>query len=334
VTSADTFDVLIIGAGPAGLAAAIAAKRRNLRALVLEKGGLVNSLQYYPTHMVYFTTPELLEIGGLPFVTPYEKPTRHESLRYYRRVTDTFDLPIALHEPVTALRARPDGMFDVTSEPRHASEPVHRIARAIVIATGAYDVPNEMGVPGEHLPHVSHYYRDAHPHYRQQVLIVGGKNSAAEAALELYRSGVKVTIVHRHAALGEGIKYWVKPDIENRILEGSVRALFNSHVVEITPTHVVVQGPEGRTREKADAVLLMTGYRSDTTLLSMAGAKIDTAIGAPVHNPETFETTVRNLFLAGAVVAGQQSGRIFIENGRFHGEVVIEEIAKRLQEKR
>jgi thioredoxin reductase (NADPH) len=330
VTPDDVLDVLIIGAGPAGLAAAIAAKRRNLRALVLDKGVLVNSLQYYPTHMVYFTTPELLEIGGLPFVTPYEKPTRHESLRYYRRVTDTFDLPVRLQEPVTALRRRADGLFDVTSEPKHVSAPVTRVARAIVIATGAYDVPNEMGIPGESLPHVSHYYRDAHPHYRQQVLIVGGKNSAAEAALELYRSGAHVTLVHRHAALGEGLKYWVKPDIENRILEGSVRALFNSRVVEITPTDVVVDGPKGRTREKADAVLLMTGYRSDLTLLSMAGASIDTAIGAPIHNPETFETTVPNLFLAGAVVAGQQSGRVFIENGRFHGEVVVKAIADRL----
>jgi thioredoxin reductase (NADPH) len=329
--SSPPLDVVIVGAGPAGLAAAIAAKRRGLEALVIEKGVLVNSLQHYPAFMVFFTTPELLEIGGLPFVTPYEKPTRLEALRYYRRVTDTFDLPIALGEPVTGLVARPEGCFAVTSKPRHELGSRERIARTVVVATGAYDFPNEAGIPGEHLPHVSHYYREAHPYYRQRVVIVGGKNSAAEAALELHRAGAAVTIVHRRAALGESIKYWVKPDIENRIAEGSVRAWFNTRVVEITPDGVAVEGPDGRRREAADAVLLMTGYRSDTRLVAMAGAEINAAAGAPVHDPATFETTVPNLFLAGAVVAGRQSGRIFIENGRFHGEVVIREIAKRLK---
>jgi thioredoxin reductase (NADPH) len=329
--SSSPLDVLIVGAGPAGLAAAIAARQRGLEALVIEKGVLVNSLERYPTFMVFFTTPELLEIGGLPFVTPYEKPTRLEALRYYRRVTDTFDLPIALGEPVTGLVARPDGLFAVTSKPKHEPGSRERIARAVVVATGAYDLPNQAGVPGEHLPHVSHYYREAHPYYRQRVVIVGGKNSAAEAALELRRAGAVVTIVHRRAALGDSIKYWVKPDIENRITEGSVRARFNTRVVEITPTDVVVEGPDGRGREAADAVLLMTGYRSDTQLVAMAGAQIDASAGAPLHDPTTFETTVPNLFLAGAVVAGRQSGRIFIENGRFHGEVVIKEIARRLK---
>ena len=326
----DRFDVLIVGAGPAGLAAAIAAKQRGLRALVLEKGALVNSLLHYPTHMVFFTTPELLEIGGLPFVTPYEKPTRHESLRYYRRVADTFDLPIGLEEPVTALAREPDGWFAVTSQPRHEAGPRRRSARFVVVATGAYDVPNEMGIAGEHLPHVSHYYREAHPYYRRRVVIVGGKNSAAEAALELHRAGAAaVTLVHRHAALGDSIKYWVRPDIENRIAERSVRALFNTRVTEITPHHVITDGPQGVGREPADAVLLMTGYRSDNALVTMAGGTVDAATGAPAHHPETFETTVPNLFVAGAVVAGRQSGRIFIENGRFHGEVVIKAIAER-----
>jgi bacillithiol disulfide reductase len=323
-------DVLIVGAGPAGLAAAIAAKRSGLDALVIEKGGLVNSLQHYPTHMVFFTTPELLEIGGLPFVTPYEKPTRLEALRYYRRVTDAFDLPLNLGEPVTGVTARPDGLFAVISQPPHELEERERLARAVVVATGAYDVPNELGIPGERLPHVSHYYREAHPYYRQRVVIVGGKNSAAEAALELHRAGASVTIVHRRAALGESIKYWVKPDIENRIAEGSVRALFKTRITDVTPSDVGLEGPAGPARAPADAVLLMTGYRSDTALVAMAGARIDASASAPVHDPETFETTVPNLFLAGAVVAGRQSGRIFIENGRFHGEVVIREIARRL----
>jgi thioredoxin reductase (NADPH) len=325
-----TLDVLIIGAGPAGLAAAIAARAHGLRALVIEKGALVNSLLHYPTDMVFFTTPELLEIGGLPFVSPYDKPTRQEALRYYRRVTDACHLDVALAEPVTALARGSDGLFRVTSLPPHG-DACERVARTVLLATGAYDVPNELGVPGESLQHVSHYYRDPHPHYRRRVVIVGGKNSAAEAALDLYRAGASVLLVHRGEALGESIKYWVKPDIDNRIKEGSIRAHFSTRVIEITPDSVLLDGPAGRLREPADAVLLLTGYRSDTRLLRMVGAAIEEREGAPIHNPETFETAVPNLFLAGAVVAGKQSGRIFIENGRFHGEVVVREIAARLK---
>ena len=323
-------DVVIVGAGPAGLAAAIAARRRGLSAAVLEKGVLVNSLWHYPTDMVFFTTPELLEIGGLPFVSPYEKPTRQEALRYYRRVVDTFGFDVAFREPVVGLDRDRDGLFHVRSEPAHGA-PRTRVSRTVVIATGAYDVANRLGVPGEDLPHVSHYYREPHPYYRRRVVIVGGKNSAAEAALDLYRMGAKVTIVHRGAALGDSIKYWVKPDIENRIKEGSIAARFDTRVVEIRPEDVVLDGPDGRVIEPADGVLLLTGYRSDTTLLRMAGAAIDPELEAPVHDPETFETTVPNLYVAGAVVAGRQSGRIFIENGRFHGEHVIRQIAGRLQ---
>jgi thioredoxin reductase (NADPH) len=324
-----SFDLLIVGAGPAGLAAAIAAKQHGLRYLVLEKKGLVNSLVHYPTDMVFFTTPELLEIGGLPFVSPYEKPTRQEALRYYRRVVDTFQLDVALYEPVTGLARRPDGQFDVTTQ-ANGGLPATRVAKSVVLAAGAYDVPNRLGVPGEDLPHVSHYYKEPHPHYRRRVLIVGGKNSAAEAALDLYRSGVNVLLVHRGAALGESIKYWVKPDIENRIKEGSIRARFSTRVTEITPSDVVLDTPAGAAREPADAVYLLTGYRSEPTLLRSAGAQIEETEGAPVHNPDTYETTVPNLFVIGAFVAGKQSGRIFIENGRFHGQVVVNEIAKRL----
>lgn len=323
-------DVVIIGAGPAGLAAAIAAKRAGLTTAVVEQGALVNSLLHYPAEMVFFTTPELLEIGGFPFVSPHDKPTRQEALRYYRRVTDVSQIEVVFGTAVTGLARAADGTFVVTAA--GATGPAREWrARAVVIATGAYDLPNLVGIPGEDLPHVSHYYREPHPYYRRRVLIVGGKNSAAEAALELYRAGAAVTLVHRGAALGDSIKYWVKPDIENRIKEGAVQARFNTRVVEITPADVVLDGPAGRTREPADAVLLLTGYRSDTALLRAAGAAIDEAEGAPVHNSDTFETTLPNLFLAGAVVAGKQSGRIFIENGRFHGEVVIREIARRLR---
>jgi thioredoxin reductase (NADPH) len=321
-------DVLIIGGGPAGLAAGIAARTRGLRYLILEKGALVNSLLRYPTDMVFFTTPELLEIGGMPFVSPYEKPTRQEALRYYRRVTDAHNLDIVFGETVTAVRRAGDGVFRATSQPA-AGEPRLRQAAAVVVATGAYDIPNRLNVPGEDLPHVSHYFREPHPFYRRRVLIVGGKNSAAEAALVLYRSGVSVTLVHRGETLGDSIKYWVKPDIENRIKEGSIAAHFSTRVIEIAGDHVVLEGPAGRTAAPADAVLLMTGYRSDTALLKTAGADIDEDLGAPFHNPDTFETSVPGLFVVGACVAGSQSGRIFIENGRFHGEVAVKTIADR-----
>jgi thioredoxin reductase (NADPH) len=278
--------------------------------------------------MVFFTTPELLEIGGLPFVSPYDKPTRQEALRYYRRVVDTFDLNLALYEPVVGLRRESNGRFTVTSKPQ-ADLVQEREAAAVVLATGAYDMPNRLDVPGEDLPHVSHYYREPHPHYRRRVVIVGGKNSAAEAALDLFRSGAQVLLVHRGDALGESIKYWVKPDIENRIREGSIDARFGTRVVEITATDVVLEGPGGRIRAPADAVLLLTGYGADTSLLRMVGAEIEPGQNAPAHDPKTFETTVPNLFVVGACVAGKQSGRIFIENGRFHGKVAVDEIARR-----
>src|SRR6266545_3710998 len=233
-------DVLIVGAGPSGLATAIAAKQHRLDYVLVEKGVLVNSIFNFPMHMVFFTTPELLEIGNLPLTTPYDKPTRLEALRYYRRVVDTYELPISFHEKVMSIEREPDGRFIVETENDRGVTRV-REARAVVLAIGYYDLPNPIGVSGEDLPHVSHYYTDAHPYYRARVVIVGGKNSAAEAALELFRAGAHVTLVHRRAALGDSIKYWVKPDIENRIKEGSITAHFNTRVVEITPTSVVVE---------------------------------------------------------------------------------------------
>jgi len=297
---------------------------------VFEEGTVVNSLAPLSEEVGFFTTPELLEIGGYPFVSPYEKPTRQEALKYYRKVADAAGLAVHFSETATTVARRSDGGFTVTSQPS-AGPAVTRVAHSVVIATGAYDMPNRLGVPGEDLPHVSHYYKEPHLYYRRRVLIVGGKNSASEAALDIFRNGGEVRLIHRGAALGDSIKYWVKPDIDNRIKEGSIPARFNTRVVEITASDVLLDGPDGRLRERADAVLLLTGYRSDTTLLGQAGAAIDETIGAPVHSPETFETTVPGLFVIGACVAGQQSGRIFIENGRFHGEVVVKQIAERLQ---
>jgi thioredoxin reductase (NADPH) len=247
-----------------------------------------------------------------------------EALRYYRRVTDTFDLDIAFDCAVGRVARGPDG-FAVDAVCRGGRRAFH--GRSVVMATGAYDFPNLIGVPGEDLPHVSHYYTAPHPFYRKRVVIVGGKNSAAEAALDLFRAGAHVTIVHRRGALGESIKYWVKPDIENRIREGSVGARFNTDVVEITPTHVVVDHAGVREELPADGVFLLTGYVSDNTLLRSAGVEIDPDTCGPRHDPETYETNIRGLYVIGAMVAGKASGRIFIENGRFHGDLVIREIA-------
>ena len=338
-------DLLIVGAGPSGLATAIAAQQRGLDYLIVERGVLVNSIFHFPVHMVFFTTPELLEIGRLPLVTPFDKPTRIEALRYYRRVVDTYELGMSVHEDVVAIEREPDGTFAVTTRPtRPATEPGRgpnfvagdgrrvRRARAVVLAIGYYDIPNKLGIPGEDLPHVNHYYSDAHPFYQRRVVVVGGKNSAAEAALEMFRAGVHVTVVHRHATLGDSIKYWVRPDIENRIKEGSIAARFEAHVVEITPREVLIEQGGRRESLPADGVFLLTGYHPDAGLMVEAGVNCDPVTLAPEMNPDTYETNVPNLFLAGGCSAGRNTGSIFIENGRFHGERIISVLAQRLQQ--
>jgi len=335
-------DVLIVGAGPSGLATAIAAKQRGLDYVIVEKGILVNSIFNFPTHMVFFTTPELLEIGGLPLVTPYDKPMRLEALRYYRRVVDTYQLQVSFHEEVVSIEREDEGgmtVFAVTTQTNRGVKRV-RLARAVVLAIGYYDLPNYLGIPGEDLPHVSHYYTDAHPYYRQRVVVVGGKNSAAEAALELFRGGAHVTLVHRHATLGDSIKYWVRPDIDNRIKEGSIQARFETTVCEIRPTEVVVQrnpsagSGQSAVREEipADGVFLLTGYHPDAELMTKAGIVCDPETLAPAMNPETFESNIPNLFLAGGCIAGKATGNIFIENGRFHGEKIVAELAGRFRD--
>ena len=330
-------DVLIIGAGPSGLSAAIAAKQRGLDYQVIEQGTLVNSIYHFPPQMVFFTTPELLEIGGLPFLSPFEKPTRAEALKYYRKVVDTFDLRIVFGEKVLSVNAEPEEaprstLFAVDTQSARGVRRV-RLARHVIFAIGYYDHPNLLNIPGEDLPHVHHYYRESHPHYKQRVVIVGGGNSAAEAALELYRSGVDVTLIHRAPELKSTIKYWVRPDIENRIKEGSVAARFNSCVKEIRPASVVIstRGESGDTLVEeipAETVFLLTGYRADSQLLTGAGIQLNDR-DAPMFNPDTFETNVPGVFVAGGAVAGIDTGTIFIENGRFHGEKIIEVIAAR-----
>jgi thioredoxin reductase (NADPH) len=274
--------------------------------------------------MTFFTTPDLLEIGGLPFVTPYEKPTQWEALRYYRRVADTFDLKIALGVEVLGITPEGDG-FRVRT--RSAEDAEHsRCARRVVVATGYYDHPNRLGIPGEDLPHVTHYYDEPHPWYRKPVVVVGGKNSAAIAALELCRAGATVTLVHRQPRLADSIKYWIKPDIENRIKDGAVRALLETRLVEIRARSVLVLGPEGTSEVAAEGVFLMTGYRPETRLLAEAGVRIDPATLRPEHDPATLETNVPGLFLAGSVAAGLETSKIFIETGRFHGEQILKAV--------
>ncbi len=326
-------EVLIVGAGPSGLATAIACRHHGLDYQVLEQGTLVDAIARFPTNMVFFTTPELLEVGGVPLTTPYEKPTRAEALRYYRKVTDLFQLQVALHERVLAVEAEGEGddrLLAVATRSRLGVDRV-RHARAVVLAMGYYDRPNLLGVPGEDLPHVSHFYSESHPYYRQRVVIVGGKNSACEAALELHRNGAHVTLVHRGPALGDSVKYWVRPDIDNRIKEGSIAARFDTRVVEIRPTEVVVESGGGRATIPAEGVLLLTGYRADPAFLRAIGVDVDPATLVPCHDPETFETNVRDVFIAGGQLAGTHTGTVFIENGRFHGERIAQVLAERLR---
>jgi thioredoxin reductase (NADPH) len=365
-------DVIIIGAGPSGLSAAIAAKQRGLDYLVIEQGVLVNSIFRFPPQMVFFTTPELLEIGGLPFVSPFDKPTRAEALKYYRKVVDVYDLQISYGETVLSVEKEPGGpggagrvneaegddhVFAIETESAGGVRRA-RYARHVIMAIGYYDHPVMINVPGENLPHVRHYYAEPHPHYRQRVVIVGAGNSAAESALEMFRAGAHVTIVHRAPTLKSTIKYWVGPDIENRIKEGSITAHFSAVVKEIRPTSVVIgpatgtappppppevafpaDGSEdfaapvrsaqvGELEIPADVIYLLTGYRADAELLRRAGVTLNER-DAPVHDPVSFETNVPGLFVAGGAIAGVDTGTIFIENGRFHGEKIIDVISSR-----
>jgi thioredoxin reductase (NADPH) len=310
----------VVGAGPTGLACAIEAQKAGLSVVMVEKGCVCNSLFHYPSHMTFFTTPELLEIGDIPFPSPNPKPNRNEALQYYRLVAAHYELDIRQYHRVEGVTGS-DGDFTVRTVDHFGRGGVIR-ARKLVIATGYYDLPNYLHIPGESLSKVHHYYDDPHPFYGMDVLVIGGKNSAAIAALELWRSGARVTLVHRGPEITPHVKYWIKPDIENRIKNGDIQACFRSEVVEITPDSIVIQTPEGRETVKNDFVFAMTGYHPDFEFLEALGVRFEGEDRLPVCNPETLESNVPGIYLAGVIVAGSRTNEIFIENGRFHGRQI------------
>ena len=316
-THDETFDFLVVGAGPTGLACAIEAQKAGFRTVLVDKGCVCNSLFHYPAHMTFFTTPELLEIGDMPFSSPNQKPTRSEALEYYRKVAEHYALDVRQYETVERVTGT-DGDFTVHTTDRFERPIAHR-ARKLALATGYYDLPNYLDIPGESLSKVKHYYHEPHPYFGLDVVVIGGKNSAAIAALDLWRHGAKVTLVHRGAEMHRHVKYWIKPDIENRIKNGEVKAYFNSHVVEITPDTVVISTPNGLAAIKNDFVFAMTGYHPDFSFLEKLGVRIEGPDKLPVCNPETLESNVPGIYLAGVIVAGSRTNEIFIENGRFHG---------------
>lgn len=318
------YDIISIGAGPTGLACAIEAKRAGMRPLVIDKGCLCNSIFHYPVNMVFFTTPELLEIGDLPLVSAAEKPVRVEALKYYRKAAEHFELELRLFERVLRVDGH-DGEFTVVTRSEKGIENSYR-CRKICVATGYYDLPNIMGIPGEDLPHVSHYYTEPFEYWNEDVVVIGGKNSAAEAALDLYRNGVRVTLVHRNAEMGSTIKYWVKPDIENRIKAGQITAHFQTRVKEITREHVIVQNGGEAKRLPARQVFALTGYHPDYSFIESLGVQLDPDTRKPALNPQSLESNVPGIHLAGVVIGGRHTGDIFIENGRFHGKQIIESL--------
>lgn len=325
------FDLLVIGAGPTGLACAIEAQRAGFRAVLVDKGCVCNSLYHYPSHMTFFTTSELLEIGDIPFPTTNAKPTRNEALEYYRQVAAHYRLDIRQYRQVEEVSGS-DGNFTVHTADRFG-RPLDLQARKLAIATGYYDLPNMMGIPGEELSKVHHYYDDPHPYFGMDVVVIGGKNSAAIAALELWRHGARVTLVHRGTEMHRHVKYWIKPDIENRIKHGQIAAYFGTRVLEIGPDTVLLETREGRETIKNDFVFALTGYHPDFGFLERLGVRFDGSDKLPVCNPETLESNVPGIYLAGVIVAGSRTNEIFIENGRFHGRQIAAALVQQLPQR-
>ena len=325
----ESTDVVIVGAGPTGLACGIELKRRGVRAILLDKGCVVNSIYNYPTNLVFFTTPELLEIGDIPMTSLNEKPVRAEALKYYRRVAQHYGLDIRQYERVERIAGQ-DGAFLTHS--RDANNCAHQYeSKKTILAMGYYDVPNRLNVPGEDLPKVLHYYKEPHPYYDQDILIVGAKNSAVIAALELWWTGARVTMIHRGVEIHPNVKYWLKPNIENRLKNGEIPMHFRSRLTEIREQSVLIQTPEGERQLKNDFVFAMTGYQPDVEFLEAHGIRFDAESRRPRTNSATLESDCKGIYLAGVIVAGMHTHEIFIENGRFHGRQIAEAIASALK---
>ena len=320
----ESFDVVVVGAGPTGLACGIELQRRGLKTVLVEKSCVVNSIYHYPANMTFFTTPELLEIGDIPMTSLNDKPNRTEALKYYRKVAEHFRLEIRQYERVDRI-AGGDGAFQVFTTDRLECRHVCH-ARKIVLATGYYDVPNMLDVPGEALDKVRHFYQEAHPYYNHDVAVIGAKNSAAIAALELWWTGARVTLIHRGPGISDSVKYWIKPNIENRIRNGEIRAYFHSRVVEIQPDSIRIATPEGEVSLKNDFVFALIGYRPDLAFLNATGITLEPTTLRPRTNPETLESDRAGIYLAGVIVAGMHTNEIFIENGRLHGRLIAEAI--------
>ena len=320
--------VIIAGAGPTGLACGIELKKRGVPAILIDKGCVVNSLYNYPANMVFFTTPELLEIGDIPMTSLNDKPVRGEALKYYRRVAGHYALDIRQYERILRVDGS-DVAFTVHTGTRVDCARAYAASK-VILATGYYDRPNLLGVPGEDSAKVIHYYKEAHAYYGHDVAVVGAKNSAAIAALELWRTGARVTLIHRGEAIHPHVKYWIKPDIENRIRNGEITALFRSRVTRIEPASITVETPEGPVGLKNDFVFAMTGYSPDVEFLAAHGITFDPETRRPYTNPDTLESARPGIYLAGVLVAGMHTNEIFIENGRFHGGQIAADIANRM----
>ena len=328
--AAKVCDVLVIGAGPTGLACAIDAQREGFSVVLVDKGCVCNSLFHYPAHMTFFTTPELLEIGDMPFSSPNQKPTRSEALEYYRKVAEHYALDIRQYVHVDSVGGS-DGAFAVHTTDRFGRKASFG-ARKLVISTGYYDLPNYLGIPGEGLNKVHHYYNEPHPFFGLDVLIIGGKNSAAIAALDLWRHGARVTMVHRGPEMHRHVKYWILPDINNRIKNGEVAAYFNSTVKEIREDEVTLLTPEGELTIPNHFVFALTGYHPDFGFIERLGVRLDPENDrCPVCDPATLESNVPGIYLAGVIVAGERTNEIFIENGRFHGKLIAEDLGRKMK---
>jgi thioredoxin reductase (NADPH) len=324
----ENFDVLVIGAGPTGMACAIEAQRAGFRSVLVDKGCLCNSIYHYPSHMTFFTTPELLEIGDIPFPSSNPKPLRNEALEYYRKVAEHYSLDTRLYRAVESVTGG-DGKFDVLTKDRFRRSMSFR-AQKVIVATGYYDLPNYLNIDGEDLPKVHHYYEDPHPYYDLDVIVIGGKNSAAIAALELWRHGARVTLVHRGPGIHKHVKYWILPDIENRIKNREMAAYFNSRVTSIGLDSVTIETPEGTRTIPNHTVFALTGYHPDFDFLTALGVRFEGKDRLPVCDPTCLESNVPGVYLAGVIVAGSRTNEIFIENGRFHGRQIADDLKRKL----